>query len=421
MRFHAGWLLIPLMLGCGSQTSTPTAQTETKPDSPVIAEALAVAQQGDEARGVQLLTTEIAAHPDDARLYGARATLHHHAGRNRQALEDLDHAIQISPDDPQLLNNRGFIRLSLQQYDEALADLDRALELEPDMASGCNNRGLVSLALGRPQDAFALFTRALESDGDYVDAWNNRGFAAMQLGRIEEAYADLNQALRISPKYVNSLHNRGLVRVKAGELEDAVLDFTEAMMLDAENPRYYQHRGATYQLLGKKEEARQDLHKHDWLVELQRLNQLIKDQPRNAAAWTSRANHFWHHGDEARAASDRKQALQLEPEFSGAKLLEAKMALAQKDWEQVLQLTADILDSDDGPAAASARGDALLALGRYDEALECFVAARRFDRSVAEAYFRQSQQLSAAGDAEEAESRLKQALELDPEIERRLR
>jgi tetratricopeptide (TPR) repeat protein len=420
MRIQPGWLLIPLMIGCGTQ-SLPTTQTQTLPDSPIIAEALAAAKGGDEERGLQLLTAEIAAHPDDARLYGARATLHHHAGRNRQALEDLDRAISLTPDDPQLLNNRGFIRLSLERYDDALADLDRAVELKQDMASACNNRGLLSLALGNSQDAMAWFTRALEADGDYIDAWNNRGFAAMQLGRIEEAYADLNQALRLSPKYVNALHNRGLVRAKAGELEEAVLDFTAAMILDPENPRYYEQRGATYQLLGKKEEARQDRHKHGWLVELQKLHQAVKDQPRSAAAWTNRANHYRNHGDEEQANRDLKEALRIDPEFSGAKLLAAKIELAQAHWEQVVQLTADILDSDDGQAAASVRGDALLALGRYDEALKCFVAARRFDSSVAEVYFRQSQELSAAGDADAAKSRLEQALELDPEVERRLR
>ncbi len=419
MQVRWNWWLLAFVVGCGT-AATPVADTAPTADPPVIAEALALANKGEDDAGLKLLDAAIAQQAD-ARLFGARATLHHRAGRTPQALEDLNAALAKSPDDPQLLNNRGFILLSVQNYDGAVADLNRALELKPDMVSGLNNRGLVSLALGKPQDAVVWFTKALKTNPEYVDAWNNRGFAWMQQERLEEAYADLNHALRLSPDYVNALHNRGLLRVKAGELQDAVLDFTDAMLLDPENPRYYQQRAATYQFLGKTAEGREDQLKADWLVKLQACHQAVKSQPRNAMNWIARANHYWNHGDEIRAAADLKRALELEPQSTAATVLQAKLAYGDQKYEEVVQLTTSLLETDEAVAAASVRGDALLVLGRYDEALDCFAVARRFDRSVAEAYFRKSQELSAAGETETAKERLEQALELDPQIERRLR
>ena len=54
-------------------------------------------------------------------------------------------------------------------------------------------------------------------------------------------------------------------------------------------------------------------------------------------------------------------------------------------------------------------------------AIESFAKARRIDAPVAEAYFRKSQALRAAGKVDAATDNLKQALALDPDVAVRLR
>ena len=420
MSRRIAFLLALAMLGCQSKSERPAAHSTASPDSPVIAEALSLLEQGEIASGIDLLDAAILGSPNEARLYGARATLHHRAGQMSLAMKDLDRALELTPDDAQLLNNRGFLRLSLQQFDSAVADLDRALERQPGYSSASNNRGLVSLALGNEREAVEWFSRALAESPEYVDAWNNRGFAWMQLGRWEDAIADLNHALRLSPKYVNALHNRGLLKARVGERQSAILDFTEAMMLDPYNPRYYEHRGQVYALLGRPDEARADALMLDWLLKLEVLNRTVTAQPRNAAAWAKRAWHYQEHGDEARARHDLAQAVKIDPRQSTVMVMQARLAMSERRYADVLQFTAEILDSDDGAAAASVRGDAFLAQGRYDEALACYASARRFDGSVAEAYFRKSQALASQGDSAAAQEQLDLAQGLDPDIAERL-
>jgi tetratricopeptide (TPR) repeat protein len=414
------FLLLTVLVGCQSRSETPLADS-TPPELPVVAEAFRLLEQGQLETGLERLNAAIERQPDEGRLYGARAAFHHRAGLNPEALADLDRALAAAPDDPRLLNNRGFILLALQRYDEAIRDLERAIEINPQSASARNNRGLVSLARGKYRDAIDWFTKALALQPDYVDALNNRGFAWMQLGRLENAYADLNHALRIAPKYVNALHNRGLLKARAGEREGAVLDFTEAMLLDPQNPKYYEHRGEVYALLGKTEESRADLRMVEWLVALQELNRAVAAEPRHPAAWVRRANHYWAHGDESKAGADVRAALALDPRHGPALVLQARLALADRRYDDVLTATEAALETDEAQSAWSLRGDAFHALGRYDDALECFAHARRFDAAVAEARFRKSQALAAQGDADAAQQQLDLARELDPDVENRLR
>lgn len=422
MRTRIGWVLMLAAVGCQSKSSTPTAQAPSSlPDPPAVVQALKLLENGKVAEGLEVLNAAIEQSPQEGRLYGARASLHHRAGLNAQALADLSKALEFTPDDAQLWNNKGFIQLSLQRLDDAVQSLDRALELKPSMASACNNRGLVSLAQGKFRDAISWFDRALAEDAEYVDALNNRGFAWMQLGRMENAYADLNQALRISPEYVNALHNRGLLKARAGELEESVLDFTEAMMLDPRNPRYFQHRGEVYNRLGRTEEGAADFRMLDWLLKLQNLNRAIAAEPRNVTAWTNRARHHWDRGNEKEAHADLEKALEINPSYGGALVLKGRIAVTEKRYEEALKICEVALESDDGAAAASVRGDAFLALGQYDDALESFAAAKRFDSSVAEAYFRKSQELTSRGETDAAQEQLDLALELDPTVETRLR
>ena len=416
-----GWLLIAVLVGCQSQSASPPAAQTPPRDLPVIAEALKLATDGKLEQGLEALTAEIVKYPDESRLYSARATLEHRAGLNEQALVDLNQALGLTPDDAQLLNNRGFVLLSLERYGEAVADLERALEINPSSASASNNRGLVSLAQGKHRDAIVWFSRALAEQPDYADALNNRGFAWMQLGQLENAYADLNQALRISPKYVSALHNRGLLKARAGEREAAILDFTEAMILDPLNPQYYEHRGETYRLLGKLDESLADQRKLEWLVKLRERNRDVAAEPRNATVWMNRALHYWDHGNESKARQDLAKALEADPRNGAALVFRARLKLADDDFEDVLKITESALETSEAQSAWSLRGDAFFALGRYDEALECFTNAKRFDSSVAEIYFRKSQDLAARGDAEAAQAQLDLALELDPEVEDRLR
>lgn len=84
-----------------------------------------------------------------------RAVLSYSAGRPTEAVDDLDHAIDLA-DDPVLRGNRALALHDLGAYERALADLDIAIPVladeDPDLLY---RRGAVRLALGETDGAYA--------------------------------------------------------------------------------------------------------------------------------------------------------------------------------------------------------------------------------------------------------------------------
>ncbi|MFJ1586003.1 tetratricopeptide repeat protein [Streptomyces sp. NPDC088197] len=95
-----------------------------------------------------------------------RAVLSYSAGRLPEAVDDLDHAIELA-DDPVLRGNRALALYDLGAYERALADLDIAIpalaDEDPDLLY---RRGAVRLALGETDGAFADWRDHLAAYGE---------------------------------------------------------------------------------------------------------------------------------------------------------------------------------------------------------------------------------------------------------------
>ncbi|MFB7271325.1 tetratricopeptide repeat protein [Streptomyces sp. NPDC056244] len=119
----------------------------------------------------------------------------------REALQDLDRAIELRSDYTWALRRRAHIRGRLGDTAGALADLGRAERLDPETAQVPGQRGEVYRWAGRYEEAVAEFTRALALDPSYTWALGSRAMALKALGRTAEALADLNRALELRPGY----------------------------------------------------------------------------------------------------------------------------------------------------------------------------------------------------------------------------
>jgi tetratricopeptide (TPR) repeat protein len=84
-------------------------------------------------------------------------------------------------------NKEGVVIGKLGKNKEALECFDKAIEIEPDYAKAWNNKGVVLDDLGRHEEALECFDKAIEIEPDYAKAWNNKGAVLDDLGRHEEA------------------------------------------------------------------------------------------------------------------------------------------------------------------------------------------------------------------------------------------
>jgi tetratricopeptide (TPR) repeat protein len=142
--------------------------------------------------------------------YNMRSVAYYQQGNYRQAMEDLNRAIEIHPGFADAYYNRGVVYNNLSNYRQAMEDLNRAIEIHPGFADAYYNRGVSYGGLGNYMRAIEDYGKAIEIRPDYADAYYNRGFTYENLGQHQRAIEDFNETIRLKPDDADVYCKRGL-------------------------------------------------------------------------------------------------------------------------------------------------------------------------------------------------------------------
>ncbi len=189
------------------------------------------------------LTRAIRVDPDYIRYYQWRAGIYEAMGDQERAAADrrrpYDTAIGPEPQDPHFYYQQATEMESAGRYKEALENLDRALELAPDDAGSYAKRGSIYVTLG--------------SGGN-------------PLGDIALGIEDLTWAIELEPDDATNYYTRAfgyaalLTEEGPPELFQSIIaDLTMAIRYDPYNGRYWRERGRVYRAIGETELAEADL------------------------------------------------------------------------------------------------------------------------------------------------------------------
>jgi tetratricopeptide (TPR) repeat protein len=135
-------------------------------------------------------------------------------GRTEEAINQYNLSLRIKPlvmDHVLAYNNRGIAYSRLGMYRNALEDLNKAIEMKSDYADAYGNRGVIYSSLGQNQLAFEDFNKAIQLQPDFADLYNNRGVAYTKLGLYQSAVVDFSKAIELNPYYADAYYKRGLV------------------------------------------------------------------------------------------------------------------------------------------------------------------------------------------------------------------
>jgi tetratricopeptide (TPR) repeat protein len=121
-------------------------------------------------------------------------------GRDDEAIESLDKAIELNPEDADVWQKRGLTFGRLGFYETALECLDKAVELCSSDASAWLNRGVALNYLGCLDEALASTNKAIEIEPEEPLPWINRATELASLGRREEALLSCDEAIRLAPQ-----------------------------------------------------------------------------------------------------------------------------------------------------------------------------------------------------------------------------
>ena len=93
-------------------------------------------------------------------LYSARGVVLFHLNRKKEALKDMDKAVELEPNYSYRYSSRAYIKASLRMTIEAIEDYRKCTELDPKDTVAFNNMGLLEDQLGWNKKAEKNFQKA---------------------------------------------------------------------------------------------------------------------------------------------------------------------------------------------------------------------------------------------------------------------
>lgn len=235
---------------------------------------------------------------------------------------------------------------------------------------------------------------------------SQRGVAAIEREDWDEAERLLSQAVRACPADVDARRHYASALWERGLRQKAIAQLEEATRLAGENAGLYALIAEMRLAMGEKEEA--------W----RNVQRAIDLDPKLASAWAVRARIALGNGQTEQALADYHRAVGLAPEDRQIKLAIAELHRQLNQPQRALAVLHSLADSyspgEEPAEVLRLQGEAYLALGRHDDAVESFAAACRHGDTTVETLYRLAEAQWLAGRPAEAAAAAREALALEP-------
>jgi tetratricopeptide (TPR) repeat protein len=235
-------------------------------------------------------------------------------------------------------------------YEQARLELLRLATEAPGSAEAQQRLGMVLQLEGRLAEAEACFRAALQRDPDYVEALIGLGQVEAQQGEITLALKHIEAGIEIDPQRPRAHFSLGRLLESQGKTDEALAEYFRALELEPNNAEVSLNIAAIQLARSQPDQA------------LSRLDQVVELAPENGEARDLRGRahfslrHFTQAIDDFRAAVTRfpdradiyyrlalalesgrkptdalraaEQAVHLAPDFTDARALSQRLALA---------------------------------------------------------------------------------------------
>ncbi|WP_329903699.1 tetratricopeptide repeat protein [Porphyromonas pogonae] len=132
---------------------------------------------------------------------------------------------------------RSQINYTKNKYKEALKDIDKAIELNGDELSYHTNKGIMLYQLNDLKGSMTEYSYVLSKNPVDKIALFNRALLRAYVGELNGAVEDLDNLIKLTPDNYIAIYNRGLLLAQIGSHKKAIADFNTVI---GKYPHFYQ-------------------------------------------------------------------------------------------------------------------------------------------------------------------------------------
>ena len=246
-----------------------------------------------------------------------------------------------------------------QDPEQRLKDLNAAVEADPTSTEAWQTRAAHFIDQGQMDKAVEDFQKLLERDPKNVAVRQALCEALINLEKYDLALEQVNGAMEIAPDFPDNYVLRHQIREAQEKPQEALADLDKALELDPRNLFGLLLRSRLHFLQDNLAAARAD------------IDRLLQQQPGYVRGILLRAMISAAQGRVQDAVSDLRMLLRADPKNVELQLQLAQLYVADQRPRKAIELLTEILKEDkDNWMAMRSRGDALLSVGKHEEAIQ---------------------------------------------------
>ena len=181
----------------------------------------ALSEIGRDQEAMQLLEAALQEFPDSSRLQSTVGVVLSNGGDLDGALDALERAVEMDEDDEVALANLGLIYERLRFFEQALQIYNRAVEMGAEIDWLLKRLAAVQAELGQTAEARSTLMRYLSLAPDDADQWITLGILHSDDNQFEDAFRCFRMAEQVAPDNAGLRLNWGVTGVRAHQLEIA--------------------------------------------------------------------------------------------------------------------------------------------------------------------------------------------------------
>lgn len=293
----------------------------------------------------------------------------------------------------------------LGRYEESIYQYDKTIELNDTEPSTHNNKSYMFNKLGRYEEGLEAAKRAIELDGEYAHGYKNKAASLLGLGLYEDCLDACEEALKLYPYLTEAYEIKMKVFIDVNMPEEALGVYNKAMQYRLKDAMLYCQRARALMALERYDEA------------VECCDLALEIEPNNSDFYYIKGLCSYYQEDYEGAIEQFDLAIDKESKRASAYYYKAKSLLYSEREKEAMDLieSALKLELEHPERFHILRGDTLANAEKYEEALEEYYKAIKYDGNNAYYYYSVGHALSSIEKYEDAIKYSLKALELDPE------